>query len=113
MAGFVPFVISKVVPEQTQRNVETWVKGYVQQWKENPLRAKRDADICLLIGAKKTIVFAIQAFEQPSLKTKPHTFGLMEVSNRLDNWVAKKVNLDLGSPNAQMSMFVCPEDFDC
>ncbi|WP_316355853.1 hypothetical protein [Candidatus Neptunichlamydia sp. REUL1] len=106
MAGFVPFVISKVVPEQTQRNVETWVKGYVQQWKENPLRAKRDADICLLIGAKKTIVFAIQAFEQPSLKTKPHTFGLMEVSNRLDNWVAKKVNLDLGSPNAQMSMFV-------
>lgn len=106
MAGFLPFVISKVVPEQTKIKVETWVKSYIQQWKDDPLQARKDLDICLILGAKKGLLIAIQAFEQPSLKTRPNTFGLMEVSDRFDNWFAQKVNIDLTSPNAQMGMFV-------
>ena len=106
IAGLLPFVVSKVVPEQTKIKVETWVKNYIQQWKDDPLQSRKDMDICLVLGAKKGIVIAIQAFEQPSLKVRPNTFGLMEISNRFDNWFAQKVNIDLTSPNAQLGMFV-------
>ena len=109
LAGFSPSTANApTMPKQTQtqRNITTWIKAYIKQWKDDPLKAKRDMDLCLLMGAKKTIMLAIQAFEQPSLKNRPNTFGLMEVSDKLDSWFAKKVNIDLGSPNAQMSMFV-------
>jgi len=106
VAGLLPFVIAKTVPEQTQRKVETWVKGFIQQWKDDPLKARKDLDLCLILGAKNIVVIAVQAFEQPSLKARPNTFGLMEVSDRFDNWFAQKVNIDLTSPNAQMGMFV-------
>ena len=106
MAGLLPFVMSKVVPEQTKIKVETWVNNYIQQWKDDPIAARKTLDLCLLLGAKKGVVIAIQAFEQPSLKTKPNTVGLMEVSDRFDNWFAQKVNIDLTSPNAQMGMFI-------
>jgi len=106
MAGFLPFVISKVVPEQTKIKIETWVKNYIQQWKDDPIAARKTLDLCLILGAKKGVVIAIQAFEQPSLKTRPNTVGLMEVSDRFDNWFAQKVSIDLTSPNAQMGMFI-------
>ena len=32
------------------------------------LKARKDLDVCLILGAKKAVVIAIQAFEQPSLK---------------------------------------------
>jgi hypothetical protein len=106
MAGVLPFVLTKVVPEQTQRKVETWVKGFIQQWKDDPIKARKDMDLCLILGAKTAVVIAIQAFEQPSLKTRPNSFRLMEASDKFDNWFAGKANIDLTSPNAQMSMFV-------
>jgi len=106
MAGLLPFVLTKVVPEQTQRKVETWVKGFIQQWKDDPIKARRDMDLCLILGAKNTVVIAIQAFEQPSLKTRPNSFGLMEASDKFDNWFAGKANIDLTSPITQLGMFV-------
>ena len=106
MAGLMPFAISKIVPEQTQKNVKTWVKNYIQEWKDDPLKARKDLDVCLILGAKKAVVIAIQAFEQPSLKTRPNTFGLMEVSDNCDRWIAGKLNVDLDSKNAQLGMFV-------
>ena len=106
MAGFMPFAISKIVPEQTQKNIKTWVKNYIQEWKDDPLKARKDLDVCLILGAKKAVVIAIQAFEQPSLKTRPNTFGLMEVSDRCDRFIAGKLNVDLDSKNAQLGMFV-------
>ena len=106
MAGFMPFAINKIVPEQTQKNIKTWVKNYIQEWKDDPLKARKDLDVCLILGAKKAVVIAIQAFEQPSLKTRPNTFGLMEVSDRCDRFVAGRFNVDLDSKNAQLGMFV-------
>jgi len=106
MAGVLPFVLTKVVPQQTQRKVETWVKGFIQQWKDDPIKARKDMDLCLILGAKNVIVVAIQAIENPSLKTRPNSFGLMEASDKFDNWFAGKFNIDLTSPNAQMAMFV-------
>ena len=106
MAGVLPFAISKAVPEETQKKVATWVKGYIQQWKDDPIKAKKDLDVCLLLGAKKTIVIAIQAFEQPSLKAKANTLTLMDVSDKCDRFIAQKLDVDLGSPNAQMGMFI-------
>ena len=106
MAGLLPFVLTNVVPEHTQRKVETWVKGFIQQWKDDPIKARKDLDLCLILGAKNTVVIAIQAFEQPSLKSRPNTFGLMEASDKFDNWFAGKANIDLTSPIAQLGMFV-------
>ena len=106
MGGLVPFVIAKTIPEQTQRKVETWVKEFVQQWKDDPIKARKDMDLCLILGAKNVIVVAIQGFDQQSLKTRPNSFGLVEASNKFDNWFAGKANIDLTSPNAQMAMFV-------
>ena len=98
--------LTKAVPEQTQRKVETWVKEFVQQWKDDPIKARKDMDLCLILGAKNVIVVAIQGFDQPSLKTRPNSFGLVEASDKFDNWFAGKANIDLTSPNAQMAMFV-------
>lgn len=106
MAGVLPFAISKAVPEETQKKVATWVKDYIQQWKDDPIKAKKDLDVCLILGAKKAIVVAIQAFEQPSLKAKANTLTLMDVSDRCDRFVAQKLDVDLGSPNVQVGMFI-------
>jgi hypothetical protein len=106
MAGVLPFAISKAVPEETQNKVATWIKDYIQQWKDDPIKAKKDLDVCLILGAKKAIVIAVQAFEQPSLKAKANTLTLMDVSDRCDHFVAQKLDIDLGSPNAQVGMFI-------
>ena len=79
---------------------------YIQQWKDDPIKAKQDLDTCLILGAKKAVVVAIQAFEQPSLKARTSTLTLMDVSDRCDRLAAQKFNIDLASPNAQMGMFI-------
>ena len=106
MSGLAPFVLSKVIPKRTQEKVKTWVKDYVQEIKNDPLQARKDLDVAVILGAKKAVVVAIQAFEQPSLKQRPNTYGLMEASNRFDRWIAGKVNVNLDSRNAQIGMFV-------
>nr|VFK43641.1 MAG: EndoU nuclease [Candidatus Kentron sp. SD] len=106
MSGLAPFVLSKVIPKQTQEKVKTWVKDYIQEIKNDPLQARKDLDVAVILGAKKAVVVALQAFEQPSLKQRPNTYGLMEASNRFDRWVAGKVNVNLNSRNAQVGMFV-------
>nr|VFK39666.1 MAG: EndoU nuclease [Candidatus Kentron sp. SD] len=106
MSGLAPFVLSKVIPKRTQEKVKTWISDYVQEIKNDPLQARKDLDVAVILGAKKAVVVAIQAFEQPSLKQRPNTYGLMEASNRFDRWIAGKVNVNLDSRNAQIGMFV-------
>nr|VFK81050.1 MAG: hypothetical protein BECKSD772D_GA0070982_12081 [Candidatus Kentron sp. SD] len=106
MSGLAPFVLSKVIPKQTQEKVKTWVKDYIQEIKNDPLQARKDLDVAVILGAKKAVVVALQAFEQPSLKQRPNTYGLMEASNKFDRWMAGKVNVNLDSRNAQIGMFV-------
>ena len=106
MSGVAPFVLSKVIPKRTQEKVKTWITDYIQEIKNDPIQARKDLDVAVILGAKKAVVVALQAFEQPSLKQRPNTYGLMEASNRFDRWVAGKVNVNLDSRNAQVGMFV-------
>lgn len=98
--GFGPFAIS----------VKTWVNKHVQETvreiRDNPIKAKKDQFVGVILGAKKAVVIAIQAFEQPSLKQRPNTYGLEELSNRCDRWVAGKFDVDLDSKNTKVGMFV-------
>jgi hypothetical protein len=110
MTGALPFAVSKLVPQETKTKIKTWIKNYceqtVQELKANPLKAQKDQYVAMILGAKKGIVVMIQAFEQPSLKQNLHGFGLEELSNRCDHWVAGKLNVDLGSNHAKLGMFV-------
>ena len=106
MAGFAPFVLSKVIPKQTQEKVKTWVKDYIREIKNDPIQARKDLDVAVILGAKKAVVIAIQAFEQPSLKERPNTYGLMEASDRFDRWATGKINVNLDSKNARLGMFI-------
>jgi hypothetical protein len=110
MTGALPFAVSKLVPKETKTKIKTWIKNYceqtVQELKADPLKAQKDQYVAMILGAKKGIVVMIQAFEQPSLKQNLHGFGLEELSNRCDHWVAGKLNVDLGSNHAKLGMFV-------
>jgi hypothetical protein len=110
MTGALPFAVSKLVPQETKTKIKTWIKNYcnqtVQELKANPLKAQKDQYVAMILGAKKGIVVMIQAFEQPSLKQNLHGFGLEDLSNRCDHWVAGKLNVDLGSNHAKLGMFV-------
>ena len=106
MAGLSPNEIIKAIPDQIKRNVDTWVKNYVQEAKENPIKANKDLAVCLILGAKKIVVIAIQAFEQPSLKTRPNAFGLTEVSESCDRWVAQKLDIALDSSHAKLGLLM-------
>jgi hypothetical protein len=110
MTGALPFAVSKLVPKETKTKIKTCIKNYceqtVQELKADPLKAQKDQYVAMILGAKKGIVVMIQAFEQPSLKQNPHGFGLEELSNRCDHWVAGKLNVDLGSNHAKLGMFV-------
>ena len=106
MAGLSPNEIIKAIPVPIKRDIDTWVKNFVQEIKDNPIKSKKDMAVCLILGAKKVLVVAIQAFEQPSLKAKPNSFGLMEVSDRCDRWVAQKLDVSLDSSHAKVGMLI-------
>ncbi|MDN3508816.1 MAG: hypothetical protein P0S93_02145 [Candidatus Neptunochlamydia sp.] len=105
-AGLAPNEIIKATPDQIKSGIDNWVKNYAQEIKDNPIKSKKDMGVCLILGAKKIIVVAIQAFEQPSLKTRPNSFGLMEVSDRCDRFVAQKLDVALDSSHAKLGMLI-------
>ena len=105
-AGFAPKELVKVIPASIKTGIDTWVNNYVQEIKENPIKSKKDMGVCLILGAAKVFVVAIEAFEQPSLKTRPNSFGLMEVSDRCDRWVAQKLDVKLDSSHAKLGMVI-------
>jgi hypothetical protein len=106
MAGLSPNEIIKTIPYPIKRDIDIWVKNYAQEIKDNPIKSKKDMAICLILGAKKVLVVAIQAFEQPSLKTRPNAFGLMEVSESCDRCVAQKLDVALDSSHAKLGLLM-------
>ena len=106
ISGAIPFAISKVIPKKALENVNAWVNDYIQEWKDDPMQARKNLDVAVILGVKKAVVVAIQAFEQPTLKERPNTYGLEELSSRCDHWVADKFDVNLESKNAQMGMFI-------
>ncbi|MCB1072606.1 MAG: hypothetical protein KDK96_05830 [Chlamydiia bacterium] len=92
--------------KKTQEKVNIWVRDFIKEWKDDPLKARTNLDVAVILGAKKATVIFIEAFQQPTLKDRSNTLGLMDVSDNFDRWVAGKLNVDLDSRSSQLGMFV-------
>jgi hypothetical protein len=92
--------------KKTQEKVNVWVRDSIKEWKDDPIKARRNLDVAVILGAKKATVVFIEAFQQPTRNDRPNTLGLMDVSDNFDRWVAGKINVDLDSKSSQLGMFV-------
>jgi len=97
------------LPQDIAYKVHNWFSNFIEQWKTDPIQARNEMDLCLVVGAKNVCVAVLKIFSHPTLEElrglKVES-GLDQCSDKFDKWYAETFALDLTSPSAQLGTFI-------